>query len=349
MFSLRRIRGLAASLFIVALFASLCALPLPFAAAGENAQTNIRERRAKSHNDKNKKRSKDYVREDVTGTPVMWRAPADIAARNLFLGPGGATMQPDLSRVTLIERQTGGHSTKFRVRDGSGREWIAKIGFEAQPETAAVRLVWAAGYETEINYLAPHVNIEGAGSFNNVRFEARHEGVKRVGNWRWTDNPFVGTRELQGLKVLMAMLNNWDIKDVNNQVLRVKDERGGHELRYVISDLGSTFGKTGNPLPFFWKFSRSRNKPKDFERAKFVVGVKKGRVQFRYNGKDRALFKDITVDQARWIGSLLARLSDRQIADAFRAANYRPEEVQGLTLAMRQRINELNALPQIVR
>ena len=43
-----------------------------------------------------------------------------------------------------------------------GREWVAKIGKEAQSETAAVRLVWAAGYLTEINYLAPCVRIEGA-------------------------------------------------------------------------------------------------------------------------------------------------------------------------------------------
>ena len=37
----------------------------------------------------------------------------------------------------------------------------------------------------------------------------------------------------------------------------------GNELRYVISDLGATFGKTGT-LPLIWRFTRSRNKPEDY-------------------------------------------------------------------------------------
>src|SRR5687767_3226778 len=121
------------------------------------------------------------------GTPVLWRAPDDITARDLFHGPGGEAMRPDLRRVTFLKEETGGFSTKYRVRDGAGREWVAKLGKEAQAETAAVRLVWAVGYMTEINYLAPCVRIEGApdpgkefercegGGFSNVRFEARPE------------------------------------------------------------------------------------------------------------------------------------------------------------------------------
>src|SRR5687768_28658 len=103
---------------------------------------------------KNAKKPKEPMPE---GTPVMWRDPADIASRDLFLGPGGAEMKPDLSRVTFLEEQKGGWSKKYRVRDAAGREWVAKLGKEAQPETAAVRLLWAVGYTTEISYLAPSV------------------------------------------------------------------------------------------------------------------------------------------------------------------------------------------------
>ena len=80
------------------------------------------------------------------GAPVLWRAPEDIPSRDLYLGPGGERMRPDLSRVTFVKDETGGYSTKFRVRDGAGREWVAKVGKEAQSETAAVRLVWAVGH-----------------------------------------------------------------------------------------------------------------------------------------------------------------------------------------------------------
>jgi hypothetical protein len=98
------------------------------------------------------------------GTPVFWREPTNIESRDLLDGPGGDRMKPDLSRVTFIKEEKGGYSKKYRVKDAKGREWVAKLGKEAQSETAAVRLVWAVGYVTEINYLAPRVTIEGKGT-----------------------------------------------------------------------------------------------------------------------------------------------------------------------------------------
>jgi hypothetical protein len=50
---------------------------------------------------------------------------------------------------------------------------------------------------------------------------------------------------------------------------------------------------------------------------------------------------NVTIEDAKWIGELLSRLSDRQIEDAFRAANYSPTEVRMFTEAVRRRINEL--------
>ncbi len=293
-----------------------------------------------------------------TGTPVLWKNPTDIKSRDLFLGPGGAEMRPDTSEVTFLKVDEGGYSPKFRVRDASGREWVAKLGKEAQSETAAVRLLWAVGYPTEINYLVPCVHIknaprpkkkvdrcEGQG-FANVRFEARPEGVKRAGEWKWKRNPFVGSRQLQGLIVMMGLFNNWDIKDANNVILYVPHEsKARGESQYAISDLGATFGKTGR-VPLFWRITRSRNNPKDYAQARFIDKVKGNRVAFRYGGKNRGLFKNITLDQAKWIGDLLSRLSDRQIADAFRAANYSPSEVRMMTGAVRRRINELVNLPE---
>ncbi|HVF50158.1 MAG TPA: hypothetical protein VNA19_08730 [Pyrinomonadaceae bacterium] len=292
--------------------------------------------------DKKKKR-------DVTGaTPVLWREPSDIAARNLLLGPGGEAMRPDLSRVSFIKDETGGYSKKYRVRDGAGRIWVAKIGDEAQSETAATRLVWAAGYVTETTYLVPRVEIQGKGTFENVRFEARPEAVERLDEWKWKENPFSGTREFQGLKVLMALLENWDLKDANNRVLLVRDaDKGTSELHYIISDLGATYGKTGAPgSPIAWlrNIKGSRNNPEDYAGDKFIAGVEGGNVRLHYGGKNADLMRNVTIAEAKWIGGWLARLSDEQIADAFRAANYSPEEVRMLSEAVRSRINELVGL-----
>lgn len=278
-------------------------------------------------------------KETPRGAPVMWREPSDIGARDLFLGPGGDGMRPDLRRITFLKEEKGGYSKKFRVRDGSGREWVAKIGKEAQSETSAVRLLWGIGYLTEVNYLVPRVTIPGKGTFTNVRFEARPDNWKRVGEWKWKENPFVSRPEYQGLKIMMALINNWDLKDTNNVLIEVPGNRGT-ELRYVISDLGATFGHAST-TPIIWRITRSRNNPTNYAKSDFLEKVKGNRVQLHYGGKNRGLMNDLTVDDALWLASLLRQLSDQQLGDAFRAANYRPDQVDLLTRVVRARTNEL--------
>jgi len=289
--------------------------------------------------DEKKKDKDDKTKKELTGTPVMWHEPTDLESRNLLAGAGGEEMKPDISRLTFIEQKKGGFSTKYRVKDAKGNEWIAKVGKEAQTDTAANRLLWALGYETEIAYLVPKAKIEGKGEYENVRLEARPASVKRAGNWMWENNPFMSAPEFRGLKILMVMLNNWDMKDDNNEILAPKGDTSGQaELRYIISDLGATFGKTGGFL------SRSRNKPSDYVKAEFIKKVNGDVIDFNYSGKNQKLFEGITVADARWLSNLLKRLSDDQIKDAFRSANYSAEEVDLLAGEFRERINALAKL-----
>ena len=273
------------------------------------------------------------------GTPVLWRD-RDPARLDLASGPGGASMRPATRRLRFLKEEKGGYSKKYRVRDSRGREWVVKVGKEAQSEAAATRLIWAAGYETEITYLVPRVTIPGKGTFTNVRFEARPAGVKRLDEWGWEQNPFTGTRELDGLKVLMVLINNWDLKDSNNVILHAP---GSDELRYAISDLGATFGKSGGP-GFFWRITRSRSEPEDYADTKFIDKVEDGYVDFDFTGKNERLFEKVKVEHARWIGEQLARLSDGQLATIFRSANYTPQETRLLTRVVRARIEELTML-----
>ena len=286
--------------------------------------------------DKDKNKDKDKEKKVYTGTPVMWHAPEDIEQRNLLVGAGGDEMKPDISRITFIRDQTGGYSKKYRVQDAKGNEWVAKIGKEAQSDTAANRLLWALGYETEIAYLIPKLKIEGKGEFENVRLEARPKDVKRTGNWMWENNPFMDKPEFKGLKILMVMINNWDMKDDNNEILAMRgDTTGEGELRYIISDLGGSFGKTGG------FFSRSRNEPGDYQKSEFIKKVNGDVIDFNYSGKNQKLFSGLTVADAQWVANLMKRLSDDQLKDAFRAANYTPEEVDILATAVRNRANAL--------
>lgn len=286
--------------------------------------------------------AKSKKKKTPTGTPVLWVRPTDIGSRDLLLGPGGTSMRPDLRRITFIKEEKGGYSKKYRVRDGSGREWVAKIGKEAQSETSAVRLLWGVGYLTEVNYLVPRVTIPGKGTFSNVRFEARPKEWDRAGEWKWKQNPFIRTPEYQGLKIMMALINNWDLKDSNNVIIQVPTDRG-NELRYTISDLGATFGHAST-TPIFWRITRSRNNPKNYAKSDFLEKVKGNRVVLHFGGKNRGLLNNITVDDAIWMGGWLSQLSDQQISDAFRAANYTPDQVDLLTRTVRARTNELLSL-----
>jgi hypothetical protein len=289
------------------------------------------------------------------GTPVLWRDPGDIASRDLAGGPGGDEMKPDLSRITYVKDDQEGYSVKYHVKDAQGQTWVVKVGNEARPETAAVRLVSALGYVTDVNYLVPCIKIPGAAKprkevprcegdgFADARFAARPKDVSRAEIWSWKENPFVGTKEFKGLVVLMGLLNNWDLKDENNKILREKGAGGESEVRYVVADLGATFGKTGGGI------THSRNEPENYAKSKFIEGVDKGKVRFAYTGKSQFLFDNITVEDARWIASLLAQLTDQQIADAFRAADFKPAEVQVLASAVRGRINELMKVTGVTR
>src|SRR6516165_4055956 len=92
------------------------------------------------------------------GPPVLWREPVDIASRNLYYGPGGKPHEP-ATDLTFISEDTTGASPKFEAVDQKGVHWKVKLGIEARPETAASRLVWAAGYFANEDYFVAELHV----------------------------------------------------------------------------------------------------------------------------------------------------------------------------------------------
>ncbi|HXG66307.1 MAG TPA: hypothetical protein VNO70_14510, partial [Blastocatellia bacterium] len=239
---------------------------------------------------KDKKGEEDKEKDDInSGKPILWQEPTDIESRDLFYGSGGREGAPEqASKFTFVRRSSGGTSEKIVVNDDKGRSWTVKFGPEARPETAASRLVWAAGYHVDDVYFVREAHIEGRGGFDvyDVRFERRDDGFKDLGPWQWDANRFAGTRELQGLKTLMALLNNWDIKDENNKVVRPNKESGrDRSLRiYYVSDLGGTLGSTGNSLRKVFFFgdlpAGSKGDAEAYANQAFIDGVRDGKVIF---------------------------------------------------------------------
>ena len=329
--------------------ALMCSGPYSSAAL---ARAQKKDKSEKPKKQKEEKTGKESAQGKASAEPhaVMWQEPVDIESRDLYYGIGGSAGAPDPNgKFTFESRSASGTSEKIHVLDDKGRKWTVKFGPEARPETAASRIVWAAGYHTDQDYFVKRAHIEGRGGFDvrDVRFERGDDGYKEDGLWPWEENPFIGTRDLQGLKILMALLNNWDLKTENNKIVRPNKKSGGdRDMRvYYVADVGGTLGATGsffNKLPLFGNApAGSKGNPGAYAEQAFIDGVRDGHVLFHYKGKDPKALAGVTVENARWMGNLLGRLSDKQLADAFRAAGFSDSEVTTYVRAMRARINEL--------
>ena len=290
--------------------------------------------------------------EAVGVVEVMWQEPVDLENRDLFYGIGGKQGAPDPSdKYRFLAKVTSGHAEKIEVEDSRNRRWKVKFGNEPRPETVASRIVWAVGYHTDQDYFVERADIEGHGDAHDVRFERDNDGFKKVGRWDWGENPFVGTRELDGLKVLMALMNNYDLKTDNNKIVRAKDKPPGDPETqiYYVNDLGATFGSTGKwfgGMPLFGEIpAGSKGSAEDYARQGFIDKVDNGIVSFcMKRTRAKRQITGVKVHNAKWIGNLLARLSDKQLTDAFRAGHYSDQETQLYVRTLRSRISELQLL-----
>lgn len=303
---------------------------------------------------------------------ALWRDPADIEPLDLIYGSGGAGHQPH-GPFTFLQEDMEGSNPKLDIRDQDGVKWKVKLGAEARPEVAASRLVWAAGYFTPEDYFLEDLPVQGLpahlhrgqdqvgpdGALHNVRLKGPMKGQEKLGTWRWGSNPFVGTREFNGLRVLMALINNWDLKDSNNAVYETKNGDGSAELQqiYLVSDLGATFGTTGYTL----SVDGSRGNLEAYKHSKFISNTDPGTVDFGSPSRPtliesfnlpvfihrvdlRWIGRHIPREDAKWMGQVLGRLSPEQIRDAFRAAGYSANEVNEFANVVQGRIAELQAL-----
>ncbi len=313
------------------------------------------------------KAQKHKDKKAVKGTPVIWRNPGNMRNRDLYYGPGSAELAPKPPFRFVKEVKEGG-MPKFDVEDARGTKWRVKLGPEAQAETAATRLVWAAGYNAEESYYLKRAQIDGmkklsrgqkfvqGDSVVGARFEPRRKDVERGPEWSWRNNPYKGTRELNGLKTMMVVLGNWDVFKKNNRVLHDKNT---DEARYTVTDLGATMGAVGGIGG-----RRSKNNVSDYSRARIVSKVEGDKVKFNYNLQPRRFgwlsivyppylirqhkatttMNKVPVQDAAWLGNRLSQLSDDQLRDAFRAAGYDRQTQEAYVRALRNRIDELAKL-----
>jgi hypothetical protein len=298
-----------------------------------------------SLNDKTKKKT------NLSGKAIIWSDPGNIAAKDLFWGNGSEDRAPK-PPFQFVKEDTGATQPKIDVTDANGKKWKVKFGKEVHAEVAASRLVWAFGYMVDETYFVRSGKIEGAtglkraksfigpdGSFQLARFEKRSKNITRTDiNWAWGDNPFLGSQELSGLRILMTMLNNWDTRrrSKNNLVEEIKRDDGTVEDWYVVADLGETFGHMASLVHrTVWDLDA-------FRKQKLIDRVSGDTLYLAYEGGSKSMNK-IPLEHARWFARMASQLTEAQVRRAFEAAGATQAEINGFSWRIMQKISELEA------
>jgi hypothetical protein len=294
---------------------------------------------------------------------AIWRDPGPVDALDLASGPDGPEGAP-VPPFRFVEEHFAGSRPCVSVRDARHRTWRIKWGDEVQGETLATRLAWAAGYFVESTYYVADGRVESvrdlkragtcvdaSGLFTSARFELEEEDAIThfdEHSWSWADNPFTGTRELNGLKIVMMWVSNWDAKDVrdvargsNTAIFEYPLQDGSREARYLISDWGGAFGRWGSVV------NRGRWDCQGFadQTPQFVTGVQDDVVQWGYSGQRTAdIAAGIRVSDVAWLMKYLGRLTEAQIATAVRASGGTEEEAACFSRSLMERLNQLRSI-----
>jgi hypothetical protein len=281
----------------------------------------------------------------------LWQEPADLLQRDLFYGPGGAALAPaNEGTFQFLAYKTSGTNPGYDVKDASGRVWSVKLGVEAQSEVTSSRILWAMGYPQPATYFLQQFTLTGtdAGVKSIARFRTDLDQWKPGAEWSWYENPFVGTRPFRGLIVAQLVLNNWDMKTVNNRIYDATDASAVPRRQYTVRDVGSSLGHSRQFRLFAMLGTRglqgSKNDLEGFEQQGFIERVDGNKIHFDYRGMNQALVDTITVPDVIWACERLAQIPDGHWQAAFKAGWYPQAEADRYIAKIKEKIAQGLAL-----
>jgi hypothetical protein len=297
----------------------------------------------------------------LPGTPhsiaELWQEPVDLEQRDLFHGAGGSGLAPVSTDFRFVARDTSGWSPGFDVSDANGVKWSVKLGPEAQTEVVTSRILWAIGFHQPPTYYVEKWKLNGAdaGPQPAGRFRPELPSQQVSGEWSWYENPFVGSEPYRGLVVANVLLNSWDWKTSNNKIYELDQPARGVKRWFVVRDLGASLGRTTYPRLLKWFRLRgfgqgTRNDLAGFEQQGFIRSIDdQSRITFDYHGIYGDVINSVTPGDVRWACQLLARLSERQWREAFRAAQYDERQTIRYVSKIKQKIAQGLALTALRR
>ncbi|HEU5181209.1 MAG TPA: hypothetical protein VFW45_10465 [Candidatus Polarisedimenticolia bacterium] len=160
---------------------------------------------------------------------------------------------------------------------------------------------------------------------DEANVQLRKAGGDNIGPWSWDRLGHSERREVRGAALLFAWTNCFDVRWDNN---RLKHDGAG--IRHAISDLGNGLGRADN-----FKVDDQglvNDFPWTFTEPPVVDRHGRERRPFRIVSYqpvfDNDAFRDMTVDDARWMARLIAQLTERQMQQALIAAGFTSAEVR---------------------
>jgi hypothetical protein len=299
--------------------------------------------------------------ESMAPTRLIWTDPKPLTVADWTWGPGGPARAPQ-PPFRFIRENLGGTNPKIDVADGQGALWTVKFGGEVHAETFMSRFLYALGYHAEPVYYVPEGVILGAnglkrskpflsraGKFRRARFKRCDENGMVYADeieWAWNANPFLGSRELNGLKIVMMLASNWDGKDArdrggSNTAVFVQPSSRPKAYIYSFTDWGSTLGTWGG------FFQRGRWDPAGYERQTkhFVQGLRNGTIVWGYTGKHkRDIVDGITTEDVLWLTPYLHRITDEDLRTGLVASGANAADAERFSRSIRNRIAQLDSI-----
>ena len=162
-----------------------------------------------------------------------------------------------------------------------------------------------------------------------------------MGSWDFESLKHPTQREFRGLGLLAAWVGWYDARFDNTKIKVVTTSRG-EEVKLYFSDLGGGLGKATG------LFYRPNENPGIFEshctRSERSINMGKGgtmqvpvRIVHYTTNTPTPAFYEMTLADARWMASMIAELTERQIEDALTASGFCTSDIRELKVKLLSR------------
>jgi len=156
----------------------------------------------------------------------------------------------------------------------------------------------------------------------SISSKEKSSDSKEIGFWDYNSLGHPELRELRGLAILDAWLDNWDVRWGNNRLNLTRAKDGTYRLEHVVSDMGSLFGNSSGMVRQVhgkWKQGLYDNEPNDYVWS-FTHSQPAGKTTapIRDYMPDSRIdpFYEMNLDDARWMARQIAQLSEEQLKAA---------------------------------